>query len=92
MLGLKTLTNKKEFTKPNGDVVVDLIRRAVSYLGIRINGGQLYAVTDETCMRPDLISYIFYQKTDYADLLLNCLLYTSPSPRDRQKSRMPSSA
>ena len=24
--------------------------------------------------------------------MLNCLLYTSPSPRDRQKSRMPSSA
>src|SRR5674476_1555287 len=24
--------------------------------------------------------------------LLYCLLYTSPSPRDRQKSRMPSSA
>ena len=26
------------------------------------------------------------------DQLLSCLLYTSPSPRDRQKSRMPSSA
>ena len=25
-------------------------------------------------------------------LLKTCLLYTSPSPRDRQKSRMPSSA
>ena len=25
-------------------------------------------------------------------LLKHCLLYTSPSPRDRQKSRMPSSA
>ena len=24
--------------------------------------------------------------------LIVCLLYTSPSPRDRQKSRMPSSA
>ena len=24
--------------------------------------------------------------------IINCLLYTSPSPRDRQKSRMPSSA
>ena len=24
--------------------------------------------------------------------ILTCLLYTSPSPRDRQKSRMPSSA
>ena len=27
-----------------------------------------------------------------APLLYICLLYTSPSPRDRQKSRMPSSA
>ena len=27
-----------------------------------------------------------------SDTLLTCLLYTSPSPRDRQKSRMPSSA
>ena len=26
------------------------------------------------------------------DRKYNCLLYTSPSPRDRQKSRMPSSA
>ena len=36
----------------------------------------------------------------YSDIILSesnnssnsCLLYTSPSPRDRQKSRMPSSA
>ena len=26
------------------------------------------------------------------ELYTSCLLYTSPSPRDRQKSRMPSSA
>ena len=29
---------------------------------------------------------------DYASRADVCLLYTSPSPRDRQKSRMPSSA
>ena len=29
---------------------------------------------------------------EYADEAMTCLLYTSPSPRDRQKSRMPSSA
>ena len=29
---------------------------------------------------------------DFALLVIACLLYTSPSPRDRQKSRMPSSA
>ena len=28
----------------------------------------------------------------WQDVFLSCLLYTSPSPRDRQKSRMPSSA
>ena len=28
----------------------------------------------------------------FADSVVTCLLYTSPSPRDRQKSRMPSSA
>ena len=29
---------------------------------------------------------------DTVDIFRGCLLYTSPSPRDRQKSRMPSSA
>ena len=30
--------------------------------------------------------------TNENEQTLSCLLYTSPSPRDRQKSRMPSSA
>ena len=34
----------------------------------------------------------FQCQTRKAPLLRICLLYTSPSPRDRQKSRMPSSA
>ena len=29
---------------------------------------------------------------NFADELMICLLYTSPSPRDRTRSRMPSSA
>ena len=35
-----------------------------------------------------------YHREDPAPVLplRDCLLYTSPSPRDRQKSRMPSSA
>ena len=37
---------------------------------------------------------IFDMKTQMnrIESLIDCLLYTSPSPRDRQKSRMPSSA
>ena len=29
---------------------------------------------------------------DYEEVIRDCLLYTSPSPRDRTRSRMPSSA
>ena len=32
------------------------------------------------------------QKVKIPELLRSCLLYTSPSPRDRTRSRMPSSA
>ena len=46
--------------------------------------------------RPDSGKWTFHQlsKSDSwtTDLSGLCLLYTSPSPRDRQKSRMPSSA
>ena len=33
-----------------------------------------------------------YEPMHWHQLNMICLLYTSPSPRDRQKSRMPSSA
>ena len=46
-----------------------------------------------------VINSLSNKKTSYVELLFTnvvvfaaCLLYTSPSPRDRQKSRMPSSA
>ena len=42
--------------------------------------GRYYLVTGETAL------YSFKKRLKF------CLLYTSPSPRDRQKSRMPSSA
>ena len=35
----------------------------------------------------------YYYSEQLVDIgIMTCLLYTSPSPRDRQKSRMPSSA
>ena len=45
----------------------------------------LYSKSAEkiTNVRPEVASSLFDD---------GCLLYTSPSPRDRQKSRMPSSA
>ena len=38
------------------------------------------------------ITQVQTQKADPPDQVIDCLLYTSPSPRDLQGSRMPSSA
>ena len=46
---------------------------------------------------PETEDFVLAESHEMTDLILvrkdgRCLLYTSPSPRDRQKSRMPSSA
>ena len=51
------------------------------------DGGFNYATTDLAAIR-----YRFGAAPEGDGALRVCLLYTSPSPRDRQKSRMPSSA
>ena len=53
------------------------------YTGFKVNSGE-YKVMG---LAP-------YGKPKFKDLIINkfCLLYTSPSPRDRTRSRMPSSA
>ena len=40
----------------------------------------------------NLLIHVYNCEISIIALFNNCLLYTSPSPRDRQKSRMPSSA
>ena len=47
--------------------------------GINVDGGRT-------------IQFVLKLMLNVVNLIVDCLLYTSPSPRDRQKSRMPSSA
>ena len=48
-----------------------------------------YAVPHREAQAKNILEEIVWHK----DIeIKSCLLYTSPSPRDRQKSRMPSSA
>ena len=54
-------------------------------------GGRLFA--GDNAQNAQVVGGRYY--TDLLSIapgLVACLLYTSPSPRDRQKSRMPSSA
>ena len=52
--------------------------------GLAPDGGLYVPETLPTFSKEEIASW--------AGLSYHCLLYTSPSPRDRQKSRMPSSA
>ena len=59
--------------------------------------GQMVQVRDDVAefSRADLEFHLVLAKATRNPVIIkvnNCLLYTSPSPRDRQKSRMPSSA
>ena len=66
--------------------VKNLLVQEQKYLNLKINGGIL---ADEMGLGKTMttLGLIISNPNTY-----NCLLYTSPSPRDRQKSRMPSSA
>ena len=55
-----------------------------------------FKFSDENLKKAELILKKYPAKNKKSAVMpflyLACLLYTSPSPRDRQKSRMPSSA
>ena len=75
------------------------------YFGVA-NTQELYdLITNDDPRVDDLQNFLTYAKQEISyespkvfnfealfKLVNSCLLYTSPSPRDRQKSRMPSSA
>ena len=50
---------------------------------IQVENSEFFAITN---------SEGFFEINDVPTSSYNCLLYTSPSPRDRTRSRMPSSA
>ena len=55
-------------------------------------GEVLVRIRMSTICRSDIHSYQGHRPNPCPGVLGHCLLYTSPSPRDRTRSRMPSSA
>ena len=76
-----------------GDFLLKLIRPDLAFSSVRdfleLGGDVLLALMLATFVMWILIIERYWH---FATAHKTCLLYTSPSPRDRQKSRMPSSA
>ena len=73
---------------------VNKIRNDFPILKRKVNGCPfIYFDNAATSQKPSkVIASITDYYENYNSNIHSCLLYTSPSPRDRQKSRMPSSA
>ena len=67
---------------------------AVSWDETFVNAGEGYEVGERVRIgkRGPVCDVLTLQSDNDSDNSNNCLLYTSPSPRDRTRSRMPSSA
>ena len=75
------------------DGIISTVEKASKDADIGIVEGVM-GLFDGMSGRNDFASTAYVAKILNAPIILvvDCLLYTSPSPRDRQKSRMPSSA
>ena len=74
------------FSRPSRGCVIPFLpiaRSAVKTTNWLYQPDNLHGISGKTT---------FFASHVYIHSFLSCLLYTSPSPRDRQKSRMPSSA
>ena len=79
--------------KVNGDLDLpgDIIAASVNG-EITVAGVPVCVQTPPTIMQANDFPPLFYNMLSHLDEDCNCLLYTSPSPRDQRGSRMPSSA
>src|SRR5678809_137111 len=86
---VKTLVKLLD-TEPKEDILaaIELLKEEYSRPGglqmVEVAGGY------QIVTRPELHEWVRRLFHERSTQKLTCLLYTSPSPRDRQKSRMPS--
>ena len=84
MEGLRFKIGPKSFYQTNSEQAYELYKVAREFAGL--TGTEL--VYDLYTGTGTIANFVARQSRK----VVGCLLYTSPSPRDRQKSRMPSSA
>ena len=79
-----------------GEAVLSRLETLLPAISIDIDATDVYNKDTLVKILTSFSTESLFKKKDFLSLLIDsiptCLLYTSPSPRDRTRSRMPSSA
>ena len=76
-------------------VVIGVNQRSIpigDFEKLAIDEASLGKVLDDVTSSDDISEAVILSTCNRTEIYIRCLLYTSPSPRDRTRSRMPSSA
>ena len=105
LISVTDKTNIEKLAKVLEDYNIEILSTGGTAKFLKENAIPVKDVSDETnfpeilngrvkTLHPKIHGGILSRRNNsvHTEQLQNCLLYTSPSPRDRQKSRMPSSA
>ena len=87
-IGTMNLTEPQAGTDLAG-IKTKAVRNGDHYL---ISGQKIYITYGEHDMAENIVHLVLARTEDAPPGIKGCLLYTSPSPRDKRQSRMPSSA
>ena len=71
-----------------GTIKVVLLRKNIKNVHLRVYRDMTVKLSVPYCVQTEWIENFLNSRKDW----IVCLLYTSPSPRDTERSRMPSSA
>ena len=80
-------TNQAIATERASEAAIDPITFEVLRNAFEYTCARMTTIVQKTSFSPILSDML-----DFSNAIYDCLLYTSPSPRDRTRSRMPSSA
>ena len=80
------------FSKSQQDSLLGAVEKGIITLIGATTENPSFEVISALLSRSQVYVLEHLSKEDLLELINNCLLYTSPSPRDRSLSRMPSSA
>ena len=83
------INNRLEYY--NIDVLSSIVKRSSDILDIQIDNKAANEIAGRSRGTPRVCNSLLRRVRDFAQIK-GCLLYTSPSPRDKRQSRMPSSA